>query len=162
MFDIGWTEMALIAVVAVIVIGPKELPKVMRELGTWVARARGMSRIFMEQLEEMSRQSGIDEVRKEAEALRRLDPARQIEKTIDPEGVIARQTSDIGQISGGQNGAPSEPSLPKPADPTPADPTSNAETPSLTPPAEPPAAQTSDPAQPTPDAPAREPGESKP
>jgi sec-independent protein translocase protein TatB len=162
MFDIGWTEMALIAVVAVIVIGPKELPKVMRELGTWVARARGMSRVFMEQLEEMSRQSGIDEVRKEAEALRRLDPARQIEKTIDPDGVIARQTSDIGQIGGGQiggeqTGVPSEPSLPKPANPTP-----SIETPSLTPPAEPPAAQTAGPAQPTPDAPAREPGESKP
>lgn len=98
MFDIGWAEMALIAVVAVIVIGPKELPKVMREIGTWVSRARSMSRAFMDQLDEMSRQSGIDEVRKEAEALRQLNPAQAIEKTIDPDGVIARQTADLGQI----------------------------------------------------------------
>jgi sec-independent protein translocase protein TatB len=148
MFDIGWTEMALIAVVAVIVIGPKELPKVMRELGTWVARARGMSRVFMDQLEEMSRQSGIDEVRKEAEALRRLNPAREIEKTIDPEGVIARQAAELGQIGA------LEPPRPMPAVPPPAN-----ETTSLPTPAEPPPAQTADPVQP---APAGEPGESKP
>lgn len=114
MFDIGWTEMALIAVVAVIVIGPKELPKVMRELGTWVARARGMSRVFMDQLEEMSRQSGIDEVRKEAEALRRINPAQQLEKTIDPDGTLKAQVSDLRNI-----GAPPEPSLPPPAPPKP-------------------------------------------
>lgn len=110
MFDIGWAEMALIAVVAVIVIGPKELPKVMRELGTWVSRARAMSRVFMDQLDEMSRQSGIDEVRKEAEALRHLDPVREIEKTIDPDGVIARQTADLAQL-----GESLEPPLPQPA-----------------------------------------------
>lgn len=97
MFDIGWTEMALIAVVAVIVIGPKELPKVMRELGTWISRARAMSRSFMDQLDEMSRQSGIEEVRKEAEALRQLNPARQLEKTIDPEGVIGRQSAELAR-----------------------------------------------------------------
>jgi sec-independent protein translocase protein TatB len=114
MFDIGWTEMALIAVVAVIVIGPKELPKVMRELGTWVARARGMSRVFMDQLEEMSRQSGLDEVRKEAEALRHLNPSQQLEKAIDPDGTLKSQVSEIGKI-----GAPLEPSLPPPALPTP-------------------------------------------
>jgi len=99
MFDIGWMEMALIAVVAIVVIGPKDLPKVMREVGTWVARARAMSRVFMEQLDEMSRQSGIDEVRKEAEALRQLNPQSMIEKTIDPEGVIASQTANLAQIA---------------------------------------------------------------
>ena len=113
MFDIGWTEMALIAVVAVIVIGPKELPKVMRELGVWVGRARGMSRVFMQQLEEMSRQAGIDEVRKEAEALRQLNPTREIEKVVDPEGLIARQADDLAKI-----GTTLEPPRPTPADPS--------------------------------------------
>lgn len=98
MFDIGWAEMALIAVVAIVVIGPKELPKVMREIGIWVSRARAMSRNFMEQLDEMSRQSGIDEVRKEAEALRQLNPMQTLEKTIDPDGVIARQGAELAQI----------------------------------------------------------------
>ena len=98
MFDIGWAEMALIAVVAIVVIGPKELPKVMREIGIWVSRARAMSRNFMDQLDEMSRQSGIDEVRKEAEALRQLNPMQAIEKTIDPDGVIARQGAELAQI----------------------------------------------------------------
>ena len=101
MFDIGWTEMALIAVVAVVVIGPKELPKVMREIGLWVSRARNMSRAFMMQLEEMSRQAGIEEVRKEAEKLRQLNPAREIEKAVDPDGVIARQGEELAKIGTG-------------------------------------------------------------
>ncbi len=142
MFDIGWTEMALIAVVAVIVIGPKELPKVMRELGTWVARARGMSRVFMDQLEEMSRQSGLDEVRKEAEAIRRMDPMRQIEKAIDPDGALKSQVSDLANI-----GAPLEPSLPPPARPTPSD--EGASLP-VSPATDKPAAQTTGPAAATP------------
>jgi len=141
MFDIGWTEMALIAVVAVVVIGPKELPKVMRELGSWVARARGMSRVFMDQLEEMSRQSGIDEVRKEAEALRQINPARQLEQAIDPDGMLRNQSAELAKI-----GAPLEPAVPKPAPPTPA-----GEPASLSPePAAQPVAQTAGPATPTP------------
>lgn len=126
MFDIGWTEMALIAVVAVIVIGPKELPKVMRELGTWVARARGMSRVFMDQLEEMSRQSGLDEVRKEAEAFRHINPTQQIEKALDPDGTLKSQVSDLRNI-----GAPLEPSLPPPALPTPTPTAENADAPAV-------------------------------
>lgn len=73
-----------------------------------------MSRAFMDQLDEMSRQSGIDEVRKEAEALRQLNPAREIEKTIDPDGVIARQTADLARI-----GTTPEPPLPRTANPNP-------------------------------------------
>lgn len=147
MFDIGWTEMALIAVVAVIVIGPKELPKVMRELGTWVARARGMSRVFMDQLEEMSRQSGLDEVRKEAEALRHLDPAQQIEKAIDPDGSLKSRVSDVGNI-GGNIGAPLEP-LPPPALPTPTPAVESANSP-VVPAAEQPTAETAGPTVATP------------
>lgn len=109
MFDIGWTEMALIAVVAVVVIGPKELPKVMREIGLWVSRARNMSRAFMMQLEEMSRQAGIDEVRKEAEKLRQLNPAKEIEKAVDPDGVIARQGEELAKIGAGTTLEPSRP-----------------------------------------------------
>jgi sec-independent protein translocase protein TatB len=139
MFDIGWTEMALIAVVAVIVIGPKDLPKDMRELGTWVARARGMSRMFMDQLEEMSRQSGLDEVRKEAEALRHLNPSQQLEKAIDPDGSLKSQVSEIGKI-----GAPLEPSLPPPALPTPT-PAVESDSPHLAPVPEQPVAQTAGP-----------------
>ena len=120
MFDIGWMEMALIAVVAIVVIGPKDLPKVMREVGVWVARARSMSRVFMEQLDEMSRQSGIDEVRKEAEALRQLNPQSMIEKTIDPDGVIANQTANIGQIGQAPATPPVEPTPPIAPDAPPA------------------------------------------
>lgn len=109
MFDLGWTEIALIAVVAVVVIGPKELPKVMREIGQWVARARALSRNFMEQLDEMSRDTGLDQVRKDVQSIGQIDPKRAMEKTIDPDGVIERQMADLEKI-----GMPLEPPLPKP------------------------------------------------
>ena len=58
MFDIGYSELLLIAVVALIVIGPKDLPRMMRTVGHWVGRARGMARHF---------RSGIDTIMREAE-----------------------------------------------------------------------------------------------
>ncbi|MDA0239891.1 MAG: Sec-independent protein translocase protein TatB, partial [Proteobacteria bacterium] len=46
MFDIGWTEIAIIGLVALIIIGPKDLPRVLRTLGQWTAKARGLTREF--------------------------------------------------------------------------------------------------------------------
>lgn len=112
MFDIGWTEMLLIAVVAIIVIGPKDLPRVMSEMGRWIGRARAMARSFQDHLEEMSRQSGIDEVRKEVEAARHISPTREIEKTIDPDGAMTRQLSEVTNVG------PVGPPLPQPETPT--------------------------------------------
>jgi sec-independent protein translocase protein TatB len=58
MFDIGYSELLVVAIVALIVIGPKDLPRVMRTVGQWVGRARGMARHF---------RSGIDTMIREAE-----------------------------------------------------------------------------------------------
>lgn len=52
MFDIGFSEIVVIFVLALIVLGPEKLPKVVREVGRWVGRARAMARQFQEQLEE--------------------------------------------------------------------------------------------------------------
>jgi len=52
MFDIGFSEILLIFIVALVVLGPEKLPKVVREVGRWVGRARAMARQFQEQLEE--------------------------------------------------------------------------------------------------------------
>ena len=46
MFDIGWPEMAVVAVIALIIIGPKDLPRIMRWVGGWAGKARGMARQF--------------------------------------------------------------------------------------------------------------------
>ncbi|MDX3884992.1 MAG: Sec-independent protein translocase protein TatB [Sphingomonas sp.] len=73
MFDIAPTELMLVALVALVVIGPKDLPRLMRVVGQWVARARGMARHFRSGFDEMIRQSEIEEMeRKWAEENARI------------------------------------------------------------------------------------------
>lgn len=64
MFDIAPTELLLVAVVALVIIGPKDLPRAMRFVGQWVSRARGMARHFRSGLDEMMRQAEIEELEK--------------------------------------------------------------------------------------------------
>lgn len=64
MFDVAPTELLLVAVVAVVVIGPKDLPKAMRFAGYWVGRARGVARQFRSGFDEMLRESELAEMEK--------------------------------------------------------------------------------------------------
>ncbi len=102
MFDIGWMEMLVIAVVAIVVIGPKDLPKVLHTVGQWMSRARGVARNFQDQMEEMARQSGVDEVRKQIQnSMDGMDPAQRIRQAIDPNGEMDSQMkamADLGRI----------------------------------------------------------------
>jgi sec-independent protein translocase protein TatB len=65
MFDIGWFELFFVIVVAVIVVGPKDLPKMMRNIGRWTGRARAMADQFRRSFEDMARQSELEEMRTE-------------------------------------------------------------------------------------------------
>jgi sec-independent protein translocase protein TatB len=65
MFDIGWDELLLIALVALVVIGPKDLPAVLRTLGAWMARARNLAGEFRSHVDEMIREAGVDEMKRE-------------------------------------------------------------------------------------------------
>ena len=83
MFDsIGLQELVLIGVVALIVVGPKELPVLMRKFGQWTARLRGMAADFRANFDEMARQSELDELRKEVEALRQSNPLHDIQQEL--------------------------------------------------------------------------------
>ncbi|HEV2594008.1 MAG TPA: twin-arginine translocase subunit TatB [Sphingomicrobium sp.] len=79
MFGFDSAEVAIIAVLALIFIGPKELPKVMRTVGYWVGRVRGMARHFTSGIEDMVRQAELEEMekkwREENERIMRLHPA---------------------------------------------------------------------------------------
>ena len=88
MFDIGWTEMVVIAILAIIVIGPKDLPKVLRALGGWLRKARVAAREFQSGLDEAMRESGLDDVKKNIDSVADLDPRRAIKNAIDPTGEI--------------------------------------------------------------------------
>jgi sec-independent protein translocase protein TatB len=64
MFDIGWSELVLIAVVALIVIGPKELPAVLRMVGQWMGKARRMAAEFQGQFQEAMREAEMADLKK--------------------------------------------------------------------------------------------------
>ncbi len=68
--DIGGTELLVIAAVALIVVGPKDLPVLLRKLGQFVGEMRGMANEFRASFDEMARQSELDELRREVQAMR--------------------------------------------------------------------------------------------
>ncbi len=65
MFDLGWSELLLVAAVALLVIGPKDLPVAMRAVGRWVGKARAMTRHVRAGFDEMVRQAELEEMEKE-------------------------------------------------------------------------------------------------
>lgn len=68
--SIGWSEMLMLAVVAIVVVGPKELPRLMRVVGHWVGKARAAAREFQNAFDEMARESEIEEMRRKMETMR--------------------------------------------------------------------------------------------
>ena len=93
MFDIGWSEMLVIGVVALVVIGPKELPGALKTFAYWMKQARKMAREFQSGVDDMIRTAEIDEARKAVEDARRNVNA-QIERAVDPTGDMKQTLTD--------------------------------------------------------------------
>jgi sec-independent protein translocase protein TatB len=70
MFDIGWSEIAVIAVVALVAIGPKELPGVLRMVGQWMGKARKMAAEFQGQFQEAMREAEMADLKKSFDEVR--------------------------------------------------------------------------------------------
>jgi sec-independent protein translocase protein TatB len=90
MFDIGWGELLVIGIVALIVIGPKELPTVLRTVGQWMGKVRRMASEFQGQFQEAMREAELSELRKEvdemtskAHNLGNFDPIGDVRKEIE-------------------------------------------------------------------------------
>ena len=105
MFDIGWPELSIIALVALFVIGPKDLPKVFRTVGRWISQVRGMAKEFQQSVEEAVRESELDDVKREIEQLGRTDVKKQIQNTVDPDGELDKAMSPFTYRAKGGNGA---------------------------------------------------------
>jgi sec-independent protein translocase protein TatB len=94
MFDFSWSELALIAVVALVVIGPKDLPRVMRVVGYWVRQARSVAREFQGSVEQMMREAELDEVKKHFDKATNFDVEHEIRNVVDPGGELEHSLSD--------------------------------------------------------------------
>jgi sec-independent protein translocase protein TatB len=94
MFDFAWSELALIAVVALVVIGPKDLPRVLRTVGQWVQRARAIAREFQGSLDQMVREAELDDMKRQFDKATNIDIEREINQAIDPGGELQRSLND--------------------------------------------------------------------
>ena len=88
-FDFGMSELLLIGVVALVFIGPKDLPKALRVAGFWFRKARTLSREFQTSVEQMIREAELDEMRQELKKATEIDLEKQFRETIDPTGSLA-------------------------------------------------------------------------
>ncbi|MGH7059614.1 MAG: Sec-independent protein translocase protein TatB [Stellaceae bacterium] len=146
LFDLGWSELMLIGVVALVFIGPKDLPKALRVAGYWVRKARTLSREFQSSIDQMIREAELDEIRQDLKKASELDIEHEFRQTIDPTGSlheslqppelpsfaepvepaalpasedIVRDAAEATEIAPPETAPPAEPA---PADPLPADP----------------------------------------
>jgi len=94
MFDISWTEFLLIGVVALVVIGPKELPGVMRTLGQWSRKVRSMASDFQNQFHEAMREAEMADLKKEvddmASGIKNYDPLKAVRENVESIGALGK------------------------------------------------------------------------
>ena len=93
MFDIGWQELFIVAILALIVVGPKDLPRALRTIMGLVRKARMMARDFQDGIDDVVREADLDDMKNKIENLSDGDINEQIQDAIDPTGDLA---SDLG------------------------------------------------------------------
>lgn len=109
MFDIGGIELLVIGVVALIIVGPKDLPRLVRSVGQWVGKARGLAREFQSGMEEAARQADLDEIR----------DVGKIGSEVERDIKAAAGDRRGGAAQGGVKSASAKPGAPKPGAPKP-------------------------------------------
>jgi sec-independent protein translocase protein TatB len=108
MFDLfSWSHILILLTVALVVVGPKDLPRLMNIAGRWAGKARNMANEFKKSFDDMARQSELDELRAEVERLKTHDPIagldQDIERALNPvdtETAEARAAAAASQASG--------------------------------------------------------------
>jgi sec-independent protein translocase protein TatB len=120
MFDIGWSELLVIAVVAIVVVGPKDLPRMLRTFGNYAGKARKVANDFKRQFDEALREAELDDVRKSVEEVGKLptlsDLTKPANKPVLPavapsvaETKPAAETAPVATPAGAPSSPPPEP-----------------------------------------------------
>lgn len=122
MFDIGWPELMLIGLVALVVIGPKDLPKAIYGFGKWVRKARVVAREFQTHIDDMMREAELDDLRQQALKARDLNMSRMMENAVDPKGELkgALDLPPAPKVDAPDIAAPNISAPPTPVETTPA------------------------------------------
>ncbi len=80
MFDIGWQELFIIAVLALLVVGPRDLPRTLRTVMGYVRKAKGLVREFQNGIDEVAKEVELDDIRKEANRIGRMDLEEEVKE----------------------------------------------------------------------------------
>jgi sec-independent protein translocase protein TatB len=138
MFDFAWSEIVLIGVVALIAIGPKDLPVAMKAVAGVVKKARRMAGEFQTHVDEMVREADLDDVRKQFNEIRNFDVKGTIERAVDADGTLRQTFADTPLAPAATWVPPSEATpldgLPESADALPSEPAVDPEAPAFIPP----------------------------
>lgn len=119
MFDLAWTEILVIAIVLIVVVGPKDLPKMLRSFGRMTSKMSSMAGDFRKQFDEAMREAELDDVKKTIDSARKLNPAGEIRKALNPMEKAAQDVK-TGLDLMMKKDTPSEPASTQPT--TPAEP----------------------------------------
>lgn len=94
MFDFAWSEIAVIAAVALLAIGPKDMPVAIRTVAGMVKKARRMASEFQTHVDEMVREANLEDVRNQFNDIRNFDFKGELERQIDPDGSMRDTLTD--------------------------------------------------------------------
>ncbi len=95
MFDIGWQELFLIGLITILVVGPREIPRVLRTVVAAVRKVRGLANDFQRGIDELARETELDEIRRDIEKGATLDLESELEETIDPKGEMSEAVEEL-------------------------------------------------------------------
>lgn len=95
MFDLGWFELAVVGAVLLVVVGPKDLPRVLRTVGVWTGKARRMARDFQRALDQYAKEAEIDDVKKAVETP--LKAKKAVAAAVDPTGALKKELEETGR-----------------------------------------------------------------
>jgi sec-independent protein translocase protein TatB len=93
MFGFSWSEIAVIVGVALVFIGPKDMPVAIRTVTAMMKKARGMASEFQSHVDEMMREANLSDVKTEINKLRKFDFKGAVEKQVDPDGTLRNAMS---------------------------------------------------------------------
>jgi sec-independent protein translocase protein TatB len=118
MFDIGWSEMAIIALVALVVLGPKQLPQAMRSFAQFSKKMRRYAQEFRAGVDNIVREAELEDAKKALDSVRAVNPKTAVKKLIDPTGEMTDEVKSVESAAKDDGkGAPKQ--IAKPAvDPT--------------------------------------------
>lgn len=95
MFDIGWFELFIIAGVTLIVVGPKQIPHVLRTVTLWVRKIKDLAREFQSGIDDIAREAELDDIKKQLAEAQDFDLERELEDAVDPTGDVSNSIRDI-------------------------------------------------------------------